>query len=351
MVPKHDLSVSLVQQNALVIIKSVFPSVNRNRLKMELYLAFWHYSIRRHVMYQAGSEAVSFWEKFGKELLKKSLILFASVAAHVLVLVLLVIFYSPIKILVFEGEIRNVFIAPSFEKLVLPEQAPVSLTLEAEKMQAGPVQPVLAAAAIPERSAPVSDVPELVLPEINELPSRLAQDFNLRLEPETPLVVPRGLSFQLAPELTRPAYEYSPGPDRQLPKGALDKYIQSVDPRLLSKPANRPVPGSASAVSVQSQSGPARADITRWADTSVTRILANWFIPLLMTDQEDDEIVIALTVQTDGWIVSTEVLQPGRVPELQAAALKALELSVPLPRLPREYPEKSLQIQVVFARK
>ncbi len=83
----------------------------------------------------------------------------------------------------------------------------------------------------------------------------------------------------------------------------------------------------------------------------MTYRLANWFIPLLMIDQQDDEIVIALTVQRDGWIASTEVLQPGRVPELRAAALKALELSMPLPRLPRAYPEKTLNIRVVFVRK
>ncbi len=274
-----------------------------------------------------------------------------SLVAHVLFFALLVVYYSPIKIIDFEGGIRNVFIAPPIERLLLPDQSGINLPSSAALAAEDPGQPVLAAAAAPESPPSVAGISDLVLPEFNELPSRLAQDFNLRPEPETPLSVPRGLSFQLAPEIMRPAYEYSPGLDQQLPKGALDKYIQSVDPRLLSKPANRSVPGSAAAVSVQPQPGSARADITRWADASVSRILANWFIPLLMTDQQEDEIVIALTVQRDGWIVSTEVVQSGRVPELQAAALKALELSVPLPRLPREYPEKSLEIQVVFARK
>lgn len=302
-------------------------------------------------MYQDGSETVSFWEKVKKEFLKRSISLLVSLASHLLMLVLLVVYYSPIKILDFEGEIRNVFIAPPIERLVLPELGRVPLPSDADPRSAGPGQPGLAAAFVPESPSPVRAAPDLVLPELNELPSRLARDFNLSLDVEIPLVMPPGLSFQLAPDRSLPAYEYTPRPDLRLPPGALNNYIQPVDPRLRSEKENRPVPGSARAVSVENRPGSGRADITRWADLSVARILANWFIPLLMTDQQDDEIVIALTVQRDGWIASTEVLQPGRVPELQAAALKALELSVPLPRLPREYPEKSLEIQIVFARK
>ena len=302
-------------------------------------------------MYQDGFETVSIWEKTKKEFLKRSFSLFVSLAAHVLVFVLLIVYYSPIKILDFEGEIRNVFIAPPIERLLLPEQGRTSRLADANPTAADSGQPGLTAASIPERPSPVPTVPDLLLPELNELPSRLARDFNLSPDVEIPQVMPPGLFFQLAPDRDLPAYEYTPRPELRLPPGALNNYIQPVDPRLRSDQGNRPVPGAARAVSVENRSRSARADITRWADLSVARILANWFIPLLMTDQQDDEIVIALIVQRDGWIASTEVLQPGRVPELRAAALKALELSVPLPRLPREYPEKSLEIQVVFARK
>ena len=58
-----------------------------------------------------------------------------------------------------------------------------------------------------------------------------------------------------------------------------------------------------------------------------------------------------MVILKDGWIASTEVVTPARVPELQAAALKALELSSPLPRLPRSFSRNSLEISLVFARK
>jgi hypothetical protein len=80
-------------------------------------------------------------------------------------------------------------------------------------------------------------------------------------------------------------------------------------------------------------------------------ILNNWFIPILLPAQESDEFEIALIVQNDGRIASTEVIRTARIPELQQAALKALELSTPLPRLPREFPEKSLELRLVFSRK
>ncbi len=298
-----------------------------------------------------GFETNSFWEKTKREFLKRSVSLLVSLAAHVLVISLLVVFYAPIKILDFGGEVRDVFIAPPIQRLFLPEQDQAPLPSDVDRTAAGPRQPGLPAVSILKSPAPAPTAPELVLPDLNELPSRLAQDFNLRPDLETPSEMPPGLSFQLAPDRGLPAYEYTPRSDRLLPQGALDKYIQPMDLRLRSEQGKVPMPGTAHTVSVESRSGKGRADITRWAEQSVARILANWFIPILMTDQQVDEIVIALTVQRDGWIASTEVLQSGRVPELQAAALKALELSVPLPRLPREFPEKSLEIQVVFARK
>jgi hypothetical protein len=92
-------------------------------------------------------------------------------------------------------------------------------------------------------------------------------------------------------------------------------------------------------------------DIGNWADRAVALIMENWLVPHLMLDQEEDEFEISLVIQKDGWIASTEVVTPARIPALQMAALKALEVSSPLPRLPLDFRQESLEILLVFSRK
>ena len=127
--------------------------------------------------------------------------------------------------------------------------------------------------------------------------------------------------------------------------------IRPTLPRYSSELADDPEIRSGSAQPTGSSVTSRRADIANWADRAVALILENWLVPHLMPDQEEDEFEISVTIQSDGWIVSIDVVTPSRVPALQAAALKALEVSSPLARLPRSFPQASLEILLVFSRK
>ena len=160
------------------------------------------------------------------------------------------------------------------------------------------------------------------------------------------------MSFRIAPERSLHRFEYAPDPGYAIPHADLSKYIRSSISRF---PAD---PGSSAARGGEGETGSSASDavsrqveIARWADLAVAMIMERWQVPHLTTDQEEDEFEISVVILKDGWIASTEVVTPARVPELQAAALKALEISSPLPRLPRSYGQNSLEIRLVFARK
>ena len=173
-------------------------------------------------------------------------------------------------------------------------------------------------------------------------------EFRIERPPEPSPQLPSGLVFQLTRPPTGLRYDYSPP---ALRSSSLRKYLPTAHLRLApsggaaGEGERGPGPG------VRGTSAPQRADITEWAQKAVGLILNNWFIPILLPAQESDEFEIALIVQHDGRIASTEVIRTARIPELQQAALKALELSTPLPRLPREFPQKSLELRLVFSRK
>jgi len=281
------------------------------------------------------------------ELIKRGLSLLISVAAHAVMLVLLVIYYAPVKIFEF-GVVRNVFIAPEPERLFLPE-ALSDTAAGPRSSQAGIPEPISSAAAVASTGAgETRSDPGLSLPPTYEIPDRITMDFRIERPPEPSPQLPSGLVFQLTRPPTGLRYDYSPP---ALRSSSLRKYLPTAHLRLApsggaaGEGERGPGPG------VRGTSAPQRADITEWAQKAVGLILNNWFIPILLPAQESDEFEIALIVQHDGRIASTEVIRTARIPELQQAALKALELSTPLPRLPREFPEKSLELRLVFSRK
>ena len=286
-------------------------------------------------------------------LLRKGISFCISLVLHGAVLALLVVYYSPVKILDFSRQdIRNVFIAPPVEGLVLPETK-VPETGEEEppspstdSVRAGAQAAAPAAAATQQPAAQPS--PSLPM----RLPARITEDFRLSSGVPSRPHLPEGLSFQLTPKQKPFPYSSAPSRERALTPGTLTKYLPKAS--VLSVR-----PGSSQAQAAGSGPGDyvtrrpesPRKDVIEWADMAVALILDNWFIPLQLLDQDQDEFEISILVQKDGGIISTEVVRPARIRQLEAAALKALELSTPLPRLPRSYPDNNLAIRLVFARR
>jgi hypothetical protein len=284
--------------------------------------------------------------------LKRVLSLGISLAANAALLVLLVAYYTPLKILDLETYARTVFIAPSLGQLYLPQVEEVTeragvLETDAPIPAEASARPQLSE-AIPDDPAPKA---ELVLPERVEAPPDLRERLELKPPAESRAELPPGLSFQLAPDRVPPRYNYRPDPGAINASRAVRGLIRPSLPRYSSEQSAELGSPPGSAQPARSSVTSRRVDIAEWADRAVALILENWAVPHLLPDQEEDEFEISVVVQSDGWIASTDVVSPSRVPVLQAAALKALEVSSPLPRLPRSYPEDSLEILLVFSRK
>lgn len=285
--------------------------------------------------------------------LKKSVSLAVSLAVHALVLVLLVVYYVPLKFLDFDSYVRDVYIAPPLGRLLFPGQTGPAAGPDSNRDPEVPVMPKPAAGA--PRTAVDEAVPSrdrITLPERIEVPPYLADRFDLRPPPEERAGLPPNLSFRIAPERPLPRFEYAPDPGNAISHADLSRYIRPSVSRFAAEP------GSSAARGGEGETGSSASDavsrqveIARWAETAVAMIMERWQVPYLTADQEEDEFEISVVILKDGWIASTEVVTAARVPELQAAALKALEISSPLPRLPRSYGQDSLEIRLVFARK
>ncbi len=284
--------------------------------------------------------------------LKKAVSLAVSLAAHAVALVLLVVYYSPLKILDFDAYVREVYIAPPLGRLLFPDQAAsASDSVQSPGPGASTSTPAASGATLPAVLAETRSQGELTLPERIDVPPLLKERFDLRPPPKERTELPPDLSFQIAPERALPRYAYEPPPGRVLLRGDMSRYIQPAFPRLEPEAGSRPALRTGRPKTVGSDAVSRQVEIARWADLAVAMIMERWQVPHLTADQEEDEFEISVVIQRDGWIASTEVIKPARVPQLLAAALKALELSSPLPRLPRSYSQNSLEIRLVFARK
>jgi len=302
-------------------------------------------------MFENGLFSASPSSRLRGRWLKRAISLVVSLAIHVAALVLLVAFYTPLKILDFNVYVRDVYIAPPRERLFLPQVEAASDPPGSPEADAS--LPDSAYSGVERPIAP-DETParaELILPERIEVPPHLREKLELRPPPEVRTELPSGLSFQLAPDRSPPRYSYHPDPASVTAPREVSGFIRPTLPRYSSDPGIDPNragrgerPAGSGAISNQ-------VNIARWADQAVALIMENWLVPHLLLDQEEDEIEISVVIQKDGWIASTEVVTSARIPVLQAAALKALELSSPLPRLPRDFPNDSLEILLVFSRK
>lgn len=283
--------------------------------------------------------------------LKKAVSLGVSLVVHAVMLVLLVVYYGPLKILDFDSDVRDVYIAPPLERLLLPDRTEPASGPSPNTGSDVSVMTQTAAAG----AAVADDIPfreGISLPERIEVPPHLQERFDLRPPPAERADLPPYLSFRIAPERTLPRFEYDPDPGRVIPRVDLSKYIRPALPRFPAEPSSSSARGGeGEPASAGSDTVSRQVEIARWADLAVAKIMERWLVPHLTIDQEEDEFEISVVIQRDGWIASTEVIKPARVPQLLAAALKALELSSPLPRLPRSFSKNRLEIRLVFSRK
>lgn len=91
-------------------------------------------------------------------------------------------------------------------------------------------------------------------------------------------------------------------------------------------------------------------DLTRWAQQVVKRINENWLIPaeMLPGSEENCEVGIAVAVTKNGQVKTIKIKKASGQEFLNRAAVSALDISVPLPSLPRFYPNETLETYFLF---
>lgn len=89
-------------------------------------------------------------------------------------------------------------------------------------------------------------------------------------------------------------------------------------------------------------------DISPWAEEVVDRIQKNWVISPTQEISEKAVVEISVTIEKNGELSSYKIVNSSLEPLLDQAALKALELSSPFPKLPDDFPYRNLEAYFVF---
>lgn len=89
-------------------------------------------------------------------------------------------------------------------------------------------------------------------------------------------------------------------------------------------------------------------DITPWAGKVVEKIQKNWLLTTPQKIAEQGEVGISVIVEENGKLTSIKIVNPSQVETFTRAALRAINLSLPFPRLPDDFPEEKLQVYFVF---
>ncbi|MFQ5835396.1 MAG: TonB family protein [bacterium] len=89
-------------------------------------------------------------------------------------------------------------------------------------------------------------------------------------------------------------------------------------------------------------------NITPWAEAVVGKIQKNWLITSVQEIAQKSQVGISVTVEKNGELVSLKVVNPSPVQSFDQDALNAINLSLPFPQLPVDFPKKRLQIYLLF---
>jgi TonB family protein len=169
----------------------------------------------------------------------------------------------------------------------------------------------------------------------------------------------------------RPGSEKGKVPDLDLSLPARDFAEQRrrsgpavTDPRLKSYPGTEFFPGREGGGSghVLARSGtgdrviyrgkiPAGAksyELSAWGRQVVEAIQKHWILPLTKKDRVEGKVGVTVMVEKDGSISAVRILNSSNISVLDSSALAAIVASLPLPRLPLDFPDANLEAYFLF---
>jgi TonB family protein len=273
-----------------------------------------------------------------------------SLVIHAVVLGVLVLYLGSVKIINLNQNITNVLIAPPLPAgLRLPNVGPMPANLPA-------VEPDYLD-SIPVRRRPPVPVE---IPGTGSLESgppaeaRLTQGFRLEPIPPPKADVPSADRLRL------------PIPNRQGVVGGVGGYVSpparlDAERYLYSdaygglgsglsgyggfKPRRSGLRGGAYA------SAAVRGyDLSPWASSVAAVIQGRWAVPHLLTQTWSKTVEITVVILKNGRLFSAVISEPSDDRSFDRSALEAVEDSSPLPALPVDFPEASLEVSLVFSR-
>jgi TonB family protein len=275
-----------------------------------------------------------------------------SLVVHAAVLGLLILYFGSVKIINLNQNITNVLIAPALPPgLQMPNVGPMPANLppvDADYLDSIPVRRRPPAAPIeivgsggPETGPPVDP--------------RLTQGFLLESAPPTRPDVPSADSLRLPipDRIGEPAggagsYAARPGRvdvERYLYSDAYGGLGSGLAGYSGYKPRRSGLRGGAYASAAIKG-----YDLSPWAESVAAAIQNNWSVPNLLSQTWIKTVEITVVILKNGRLFSAVISEPSDDRSFDRAALEAVEESSPLPALPIDFPEASLEVSFVFSR-
>ena len=301
--------------------------------------------------------------KDNPELKRKGLCFLSSVGIHAILITLCFIFMVPIRVYIYEEKITDVVIVPP-EKLLIPEidEYPSSIS-DFGKSLAG--KGVEERSPFPEEKGEIQvdidqgvtgieehieDRTEKIAPHQGlssgfslDIPLRSRSKSDLPLEDKLFLPLSSDKKEKILKEISK-AYE----------KKDLDflKYIYSGYSNIGSSKRTSSSQSSGRRASLRRGSASFKVkdyDISPWAKIVVDRIQKNWVLSPLQKTSTKGEVEIFVIIEKSGELSSVEIIESSEIQLLDQTALSALHMSSPFPKLPDDFPNKSLEAYFVFS--
>ena len=89
-------------------------------------------------------------------------------------------------------------------------------------------------------------------------------------------------------------------------------------------------------------------DFSPWANAVMNRIQKNWSIAAPGDFAWKGEVGINVVIGKNGNLTLIEIIASSKIDALDQAAVRALELSLPFPALPADFPDSSLEVYFIF---
>jgi len=89
-------------------------------------------------------------------------------------------------------------------------------------------------------------------------------------------------------------------------------------------------------------------ELSAWGRQAVEAIQKHWILPLTKKDHAEGKVGVTVVVEKDGSVSAVRILNSSNISVLDGAALAAIVASLPLPRLPQDFPDANLEAYFLF---